>query len=49
MTKIIFAINNPETDCIEVSLDDRIHISFDYKKCNSTVHFDDPDDISLTF
>ena len=46
MTKIIFAIYIPETDCVEVSIDDRIHISFDCKKCNSTVHFDDPDDIA---
>lgn len=46
MTKIIFAIYNPETDCVEVTIDDRIHISFDCKKCNSTVYFDDPDDIA---
>ena len=46
MTKIIFAFYNPETDCVEVSIDDRIHVSFDCKKCNSTVHFDDPDDIA---
>ena len=46
MTKIIFAIYNPETDCVEVSIDDRIHVSFDCKKCNSTVHFDDPNDIA---
>ena len=46
MTKIIFAIYIAETDCVEVSIDDRIHVSFDCKKCNSTVHFDDPDDIA---
>lgn len=46
MTKIIFAIYNPDTDCVEVSFDDRIHISFDCKNCNSTVNFDDPDDIA---
>ena len=46
MTKIIFAIYNPETDCVEVTIDDRIHVSFDCKKCNSTVHFDDPNDIA---
>ena len=46
MTKIIFAIYNPETDCVEVSIDDIIYVSFDCKKCNSTVHFDDPDDIA---
>ena len=46
MTKIIFSIYNPETDCVEVSIDDRIHVSFGCKKCNSTVHFDDPDDIA---
>lgn len=46
MTKIIFAIYNPETYCVEVSIDNRIHVSFDCNKCNSTVHFDDPDDIA---
>ena len=46
MTEIIFAIYNPETDCVEVSFDNRIHVSFDCNKCNSTVHFDVPDDIA---
>ena len=46
MTKIIFAFYNLETDCVEVSIDNRIHVSFDCKKCNSTVHFDVPDDIA---
>lgn len=46
MTKTIYVIYNPEIGCVEVSIDDRIHISFDYKKCNSTVHFDVPNDIT---
>ena len=28
MTKIIFAMYNPETDCVEVSLNNNIRISF---------------------
>lgn len=34
MTKIIIAMYNPETDCVEVSLDEQIHVSFDCQKCN---------------
>lgn len=46
MTKITFAIYSPETVFIKVSIDDRIHISFNYKKCDSTVHFAEPNDIA---
>lgn len=31
MTKIIFAMYNPKTDCVEVSLNDEIHVSFNCK------------------
>ena len=46
MTKIIFAIYNPETDCVEVSLNENIRISFNYKKYNASVRLDDPSDIA---
>ena len=46
MTKIIFAMYNPETDYIEVSLNDEIHISFSCKKCNASVRLDEPSDIA---
>ncbi len=45
MIKIIFAMYNPETDCVEVSLDEQIHVSFDCRKCNASVRLDDPSDI----
>ena len=46
MPKIIFAMYNPETDCVEVSLDNKIHVSFDCQKCNASVHLDEPSDIA---
>lgn len=46
MIKIIFAIYNPETDCVEVSLDEQIHISFDCRKCNDSVRLNEPSDIA---
>lgn len=46
MTKIIFAIYNPENDCVEVCFDDKIHISFNCQKCNASVHLDEPSDIA---
>ena len=46
MTKIIFAMYNPETDCVEVSLNAEIHVSFNCKKCNASVHLDEPSDIA---
>lgn len=46
MTKIIFAMYNPENDCIEVSLDDKIYVSFDCQKCNASVHLNEPSDIA---
>ena len=38
MTKIIFAMYNPETDCVEVSLNNEIHVSFNCEKCNASVY-----------
>ena len=46
MTKIIFAMDNPENDCIVVSLNWQIHVSFKCQKCNASVHLDEPSDIS---
>ncbi len=38
MIKIINAMYNPETDCVEISLDEQIHVSFDCQKCNAYLH-----------
>ncbi len=46
MTKIIFAMYNPETDCVEVSLNENIHIFFNCKKCNASVRLNEPSDIA---
>lgn len=46
MTKIIFAMYNPENDCVEVSLNAKIHVSFDCQNCNSSVRLDEPSDIA---
>jgi transcription initiation factor IIE alpha subunit len=46
MTKIIFAMYNPETDCVEVSLDDKIHVTYNCQKCNASVHLNEPSDIA---
>ena len=46
MTKIIIAMYNPETDCVEVSLNDEIHVSFNCQKCNAYVRLDEPSDIT---
>lgn len=46
MTKIIFAMYNPETGCVEVILNDEIHVSFNCQKCNASVHLDEPSDIA---
>lgn len=49
MTKIIFAMYNPATDCVEVSLDAEIHISFNCQECNASVHLNEPSDITLPY
>lgn len=46
MIKIIFAIYNHETDRVEVSLDEQIHISFDCQKCDASVRLNEPSDIA---
>ena len=46
MTKIIFAMYNPETDCVKVSLDEQIHVSFNCQKCNASVRLNEPSDIA---
>ena len=46
MTKIIFAMYNPETDCVEVSFNENIRLSFNYEKCNASVRLDSPSDIA---
>ena len=46
MTKIIFAMNNPETDCVEIKINEHIHISFNCQKCNASVRLDEPSDIA---
>ena len=43
MTKKIFAMYNPETDCVEVSLNVKIHVTFNYQK---SVHLNEPSDIA---
>ncbi|MBE5880460.1 MAG: hypothetical protein E7288_10890 [Lachnospiraceae bacterium] len=46
MTKIIFAMYNPETDCVEVSLNENIRIYFNCQKCNASVRLNEPSDIA---
>lgn len=46
MTKIIFAMYNPKTDCVEVSLNDEIHVSFNCKICYASVRLEEPSDIA---
>lgn len=46
MTKIFFAMFNPETDCVDVSLDEQIYVSFNCQKCNASVHLNEPSDIA---
>lgn len=46
MTKIFFAMYNSETDLVEVSLNEQIHVSFDCQKCNASVHLNEPSDIA---
>ncbi|MCI8956719.1 MAG: hypothetical protein HFG29_06995 [Eubacterium sp.] len=46
MSKIIFAMYNPETDTVEVTVDNQFHISFNCRNCNAQVKLADPLDIS---
>lgn len=46
MSKIISAMYNPETDCVEVALDNQFHVTFNCKNCNAQVKLADPLDIA---
>lgn len=46
MTKKNFAMYNPESYCIEISLNEQIHVSFDCQKCNASVRLDESSDIA---
>lgn len=46
MSKIISAMYNPETDCVEVTLDNQFHITFYCQNCNAQVKLADPLNIS---
>lgn len=46
MSKIISAMYNPETDCVEVALDNQFHVTFNCKNCNAQVKLANPLDIS---
>lgn len=37
MTKIIFGMYIPETDCVEVNICNKIYVSFNCQKCNVSV------------
>lgn len=46
MTKIIFAMYNSESDCVEVSLNEHICLFFNCQKCNASIHLGEPSDIA---
>lgn len=46
MTMIIFAMYNPDTDYVEVSLNAEIHVYFNCQKCNSSVRLGESSDIA---
>ena len=46
MTKIIFAMYNPETDCVEVNICNKIYVSFNCKKCNGSILLGESSDIA---
>ena len=46
MSKIISALYTPEIDCIEVTLDNQFHVTFNCQNCNAQVKLTDPLDIS---
>ena len=46
MSKIISALYNPETDCVEVTLDNQFHITFNCQNCNAQAALADPLDIA---
>lgn len=46
MTTIIFAMYNPDTNYVEVSLNAEIHVYFNCRKCNSSVRLGEASDIA---
>jgi hypothetical protein len=46
MSKIISAMYNPETDYVEVILDNQFHVTFNYQTRNALVKLTNPLDIS---
>ena len=46
MSKIISALYNPETDCVEVTLDNQFHITFNCQNCTAQATLADPLDIA---
>lgn len=46
MSKIISALYNPETDCVEVTLDNQFRSIFNCRNYNAQVTFADPLDIA---
>ena len=47
MNKIVSALYNPETDCVEVTLDNQFHFTFNCQNCNAQVKLADPLDIAF--
>lgn len=47
MNKISFAIHTLNTDCIEASIDDKIHVSFDCQKYNAQVQLNELSNIAF--
>ena len=46
MSKIISAQYNHETDCVEVTLDNQFHVTFNCQNCNAPVKLADPLDLA---
>ena len=46
MSKIISALYNHKTDCVEVTLDNQFHAIFNCQNCNAQVKLADPLDVS---
>ena len=46
MSKIISALYNRETDCVEVTLDNQFHVTFNCQNCNAQVTLANPLDVS---
>ena len=46
MANIILAMYNPETDCVEVNICNKIYVSFNCQKCNVSVLLGESSDIT---